>query len=245
MILELDCGNSFIKWRVFQPELAISVSNGVAASLVELIADVSLCATRLTRARLVSVRGDEETDTLCQDLGRFLNIPVSRAVPARELGGVINGYEEYDRLGLDRWLAIVGAYSINHQAALVLDLGTAVTADLVGADGVHLGGYIAPGMPLLRHQLQAHTRRVRYELSEAALAVKGQGPGRSTVEAVERGCLLMLRGFVEAQIRHARICLGDNAAMFVTGGDAVLVADMPNLSHAPDLIFRGLAIACP
>lgn len=245
MILEVDCGNSFIKWRIFQPELGLSVAAGVVCSCVELVAGVSAYRKLLIRARLVSVRSDRETETFCDELSRALGIAISRAIPARMLGGVLNGYQDHTRLGLDRWLAIVAAYRMKRKAALVLDLGTAVTADLVADNGVHLGGYIAPGMSLLRHELQAHTQRVRYDQSSAADAVRKMLPGTSTVEAVERGCLIMLRAFVDAQIASARGLLGDEVEVFTTGGDSELITDMPGIHHVPDLVFRGLAVACP
>lgn len=245
MILELDCGNSFIKWRALQVGTNDSLWGGVAASVSELLQGVSACSKQLTRGRMVSVRSDAETKRLCSSLETVLEISISCARPSRELGGVVNGYDDYARLGLDRWLAIVAAYNIDARAALVLDLGTAVTADLISESGAHLGGYIAPGMPLLRHQLQAHTQRVRYDSVEAVSAARELVPGRSTAEAVERGCLLMLRSFVKTQIEYARSAFGNDVSLFATGGDAALITDIPGVRHIPDLVFRGLAVACP
>lgn len=79
------------------------------------------------------------------------------------MAGVRNGYADYQRLGMDRWLAIIGAYQLARGACLVLDLGTAITADYVNAAGEHLGGYICPGLPLMRGLLRTHTQRIRYE----------------------------------------------------------------------------------
>ncbi|EIK51132.1 pantothenate kinase [Stutzerimonas stutzeri TS44] len=245
MILELDCGNSLIKWRALQAGSDTPLESGVVASLSELLDGVSSYSKHLVRGRLVSVRGEVETKRLCSSLERSLNISISCAHPSRELAGVINGYDDYACLGLDRWLAVVAAYNMKRRAALVLDLGTAVTADLVNDAGVHLGGYIAPGMPLLRHQLQTHTRRVRYDSLEAESAAREFAPGRSTAEAVERGCLMMLRSFVKTQIDCARATLGDDVILLATGGDAVLIADTPAVLHVQDLVFRGLAVACP
>src|SRR3546814_12909783 len=109
---------------------------------------------------------------------------------------VSNGYDYFGRLWLDRWLALLGGFHLASGACLVLDFGTAVTADFVAADGEHLGGFICPGMPLMRNQLRTHTRRIRYDDMAAERAHESLTPGRSTVEAVERGCMLMLRGFV-------------------------------------------------
>ncbi|MCQ4265562.1 pantothenate kinase [Stutzerimonas stutzeri] len=245
MILELDCGNSLIKWRVLEVGSAVIVAQGASVSIGELLGElVGLSVLRISRARLVSVRSDEETMALCSRLSEVLAIEVVRAVPAKELAGVINGYEDYKRLGMDRWLAIIGAFQIARGALLVLDLGTAVTADLVDANGVHLGGYICPGISLLRHQLHTHTRRISYS-AEAAASGYGAGPGRSTAEAVERGCLMMLRSFVGYQISQASDYLGSDFAIYVTGGDAELIENCDQVTRVPDLVFRGLAIACP
>lgn len=245
MILELDCGNSFIKWRIIASVGQVVSAFGVASSDAELVAAVMGAGEALSACRLVSVRSDAETLALVALLERHFSVICHIARSAPELGGVSNGYEQYQSLGLDRWLALVGAFSLCGGACLVLDLGTAVTADLVSARGGHLGGYICPGMPLLRNQLCTHTRRIRYDATAAQQAMRSLGPGRSTAEAVERGCALMLHGFVDAQMQVAREQLGE-FSVFLTGGDAALVRQrLPMARIVPDLVFVGLAIACP
>ena len=65
-------------------------------------------------------------------------------------------------------------------------------------------------------------------------------------EAVERGCSLMVRGFALTQLEMARSYWGDEFTIFVTGGDAALVAEvLPGARRMPDLVFVGLALACP
>lgn len=246
MILELDCGNTFIKWRLLGGDGATSTAGGVVESdqaLIEAVREQCVC---LRACRLVSVRSDEETAQLVALLGHAFAVECRCARPAVFLAGVRNGYEQYQRLGLDRWLAVVGAYQLSYKACLVIDLGTAVTSDFIGADGQHLGGYICPGVPLMRTELRTHTRRTRYDTGEVAQALEEVVPGRTTAEAVERGCLLMLRGFVSAQAAMAAELLGSDIQVFLTGGDAVLVRDViPGARVVPDLVFIGLAIACP
>ncbi|RON62057.1 pantothenate kinase [Pseudomonas fluorescens] len=247
MILELDCGNSFIKWRVLNAEALILVAEGVVDS------DQALCdrlrllgGVSLSRCRLVSVRTAEETGALTEMLEQKFGVSVMCATPARELSGVKNGYEDFERLGLDRWLAMLGGFHLSKGACLVLDFGTAVTADFIAMDGEHLGGFICPGMPLMRNQLRTHTRKIRYDDVAAERALTSQAPGRSTVEAVERGCSLMLKGFVLTQLEMARSYWGEGFTVFITGGDAELVADVaPGARFVPDLVFVGLAVACP
>lgn len=246
MILELDCGNSFIKWRVVHSAGGAPVAEGLAAQVTELVRDLSSrCTGKVSRCRLVSVRNDIETRVIVDVLVKSLKVDVTEARPAERVAGVVNGYRDQRRLGLDRWLAIVAAHELCSGACLVIDLGTAITVDLVARDGKHLGGYIAPGMVLLRSQLLAHTRRIQYNSAEAELALSDISPGKSTAEAVERGCLIMVRSYVASQIAAAREQLGSDFATYVTGGDAPLAADLPLVTCVPDLVFRGLAIACP
>jgi len=247
MILELDCGNSFIKWRVLESERASASAEGVVGSDLALIESlVALPGLLLTRCRLVSVRALEETSKLVAALHEAFGIAVSCAAPAREMAGVRNGYEDFERLGLDRWLAMLGGFKLACGACLVLDFGTAATADFIAADGEHLGGFICPGMPLMRNQLRTHTRKIRYADAAAESALERLSPGRTTVEAVERGCTLMLRGFVLTQLELARSYWGDDFTVFLTGGDADLVTDaVPQARLVPDLVFVGLAMACP
>lgn len=246
MILELDCGNSFIKWRVITDLDGSLITEGVAGHVGDLIQDVLAQGVGgVARCRLVSVRNDAETAAIEDTLTGSLGISVSSARPSRSMAGVINGYRDNHRLGLDRWLAIIAAYNLCQGACVVVDLGTAITVDLVSPGGEHLGGYIAPGVALLRAQLLAHTRRIHYDAAEAEAALSEFAPGRDTAEAVERGCLLMARSYVSSQIGLAKNHLGQDAIVYVTGGDAALAADLSEVRCVPDLVFRGLAIACP
>jgi type III pantothenate kinase len=246
MILELDCGNSFIKWRVI--DMAANVrAGGVVGSDEELLVHLAIhTGPQPLRCRLVSVRTEEETSSLTDALLRQYGIESEVAQPAKVQAGVTNGYAAFERLGLDRWVAILGAFRLAGRACVVIDLGTAVTSDFICAQGQHLGGFICPGLQLMRGQLRTHTRRIRYDDHTAEQAKMTLSPGRSTAEAVERGCILMLRGFVTTQIDQAAACWGEDYTLFLTGGDAALVGEaFPQASIVPDLVFQGLAIACP
>lgn len=246
MILELDCGNSFIKWRVIRRADSAVLGGGIVDSDEALLLAIEKAGLLPGFCRLVSVRTEDETNALVGALTASFSFEVVRAGPALELAGVRNGYEDFQRLGLDRWLALLGGYHLVRSACVIIDLGTAITSDFVSATGEHLGGFICPGMPLMRNQLRTHTRRIRYDDESAEQAVSSLVPGRSTVEAVERGCALMLQGFVLTQVEQARALWGESFTIFITGGDASLVDQVvPSARVIPDLVFVGLAIACP
>ena len=247
MILELDCGNSLIKWRVVRKHDLVTVAGGVASSDQALLQQLQANqVVDIRYCRMVSVRSEQETEALRASLEDVFPVTVQLAEPSQELSGVVNGYREYQRLGMDRWLALVAGHCLAGRGCLVIDLGTAVTSDLVDTSGKHMGGYIAPGMPLMRSQLRTHTRRIRYDDEAAHEALQNLRPGRETSEAVERGCVLMLRGFVREQYELASRLLGEECAVYLTGGDAELVKDeLPRAVVLPDLVFLGLALACP
>ena len=246
MILELDCGNSLIKWRfVSTPDFQVlqQGSGESASDLLDTLPRLQMLA--LSGCRMVSVRSGPETEEIKAAVTDCLGVEVVLAKPSRQLGGVINGYEDYAALGLDRWLAVVAAYNLARGSCLVVDLGTAATVDLINADGVHLGGYITPGLSLLREQLFGHTKRIRYSTAMSEQSPVSAHPGITTAEAVERGCRLMLKSYITTQIVEAAERLGDDVSIYATGGDASLLANVPGVRIVPDLVFKGLEIACP
>ena len=98
MILELDCGNSFIKWRVLEANARSVVGEGVVDSDLALLDDLkTLKGLALKFCRLVSVRTADETSELTALLKASFNVSAVCAVPAREMSGVRNGYEDFER----------------------------------------------------------------------------------------------------------------------------------------------------
>lgn len=241
MILELDCGNSCIKWRLLDPLQGASSSITAVSALAELPDELSV-----QRVRFVSVMTDEQTRTIKDHLHQRYGQEVAVARSSLHLGGVTNGYVEFDRLGSDRWLAVVAAFQLVQQDCLVIDIGTAITIDAVNHHGQHLGGFIVPGLGLLRTLLQTSTQRVRWTSGAECGAVEGFGT--STATAVEGGTLRMVQAFLRDQIQMAAEVLGGNYQIVVTGGDRDLFPAFPEnirVHIVPDLVFRGLAIACP
>lgn len=245
MLLELDCGNTLIKWRLLDREGRVR-DRDMAPDLVELQLLLGGQEREISACRLVSVRSADETQVVMDQLTSWLKLHPILARPSMHLAQVTNGYVDYTKLGMDRWLAIAAAFGRYSRACVVIDLGTAITVDFVRGDGQHLGGYIAPGSKLLRIGLKRHTRLIRYDenLSGDLLL---PSPGNNTAEAVEFGCDLMLAGFVREQCRIAHQLLGDDMLVILTGGDAERMAEaLPGECEViNDLVFEGLALACP
>ena len=152
--------------------------------------------------------------------------------------GVVNAYAEPARLGVDRFLALVGARGRTPGAALVAGCGTALAIDAIDAGGRHLGGVIAPGARRMREAVLATTARVR---------PRGEGPpavfGRSTEEGLDAGCALAAAALVDRLVDEATARLGEAPALLLHGGDAEALIERlrHRASLAPDLVLEGLA----
>lgn len=146
--------------------------------------------------------------------------------------GVVSAYAEPERLGVDRWLALI-ALRERAESICVVDCGTAITLDVLRADGQHLGGYILPGLSMMAATLQQETRRVRFDVAEVAASL---ALGRSTAEAVRHGALAAVVALIERQVA------GGKMSLVLTGGDAAAVAAELTCSYGlePELLLHGL-----
>lgn len=157
------------------------------------------------------------------------------------MAGLYSGYRDAAQLGVDRFLALLGARCRwPDQDCLIIDAGTALTIDLLRSDGQHQGGCILPGLALMRSALAAGTERLGADI-DATL-------GR---ELRESGALADHTGLaIELGIGHAALgaierlrCAYPGAQMLLCGGDAPLFAEalaLPDSLH-PTLVLEGLA----
>jgi type III pantothenate kinase len=229
-ILYLDIGNSRVKWvavesNAKQSSMSARPHGGAVAKAVAAV--VTECAPD----RVVAV---DVTATLPQGLPDGL--PLKLFTATVEVAGLINGYDRPERLGADRWAAVIGAWQ--GAAILVIDTGTALTADLVDGAGRHLGGWIAPGRQLATESLTTATRGVRVDPQARD---NGDRPGTDTSSAVAGGTLLATRGFVDQVVASATQVLGAKLRIVLTGGDAsVVAAVVPDATVVEDLVLQGL-----
>jgi type III pantothenate kinase len=153
-----------------------------------------------------------------------------------------NDTAEPDRVGVDRLLAALAAYRQVRGPCIVVDFGTAITVNVVRADGALLGGAILPGLAMMAQALSKRTA----QLPEVNVPDSAPAVGRTTHEAIAAGLLHGTAGAVSNLIIVAGEVVGSDAQIFLTGGDAARVAaflppDCRDIS--PDLVLEGLLIA--
>jgi type III pantothenate kinase len=151
----------------------------------------------------------------------------------------VNGYTDPQRLGADRWAAVIGAFHSIGGPSCVIDAGTAITVDAVDKAGRHLGGLIAPGPQTTRRALAGATAALR-DLGEGELALLC----KDTRSAVTSGGWYAAAGFIEHIAAMLRKELGSELKFLLTGGDAERLKELLRtpLTLAPDLVLQGLAV---
>ena len=229
--LLIDAGNTAIKWRLANAE-GLLETGGSVSDVVSLCRRVE--AEPWSLAVLASVASDATDAELMSALTAGKEATVHRAAAQTTCLGLMSSYDEPERMGVDRWLAMLAANVHNDGALCVIDAGTAVTVDLVSAEGTHEGGYILPGADLMRRALSSETDRIQV----GALETPRIGPGNTTKACVTAGSWRAVIGAVQSIMAE----YPEHRAL-LTGGAATALKDLGlAAAHSPDLVMEGLRL---
>lgn len=241
-ILEIDAGNSRLKWRLLGsptgPEsgFLMTAPGGLEEALEQQLGRFAGQPPELIR--IASVLGPDFAESIRECCSRlFTREPVFAKVQ-NGLGGIKLAYQEPSTLGVDRWLTMLAVRQLASDAACIVDCGSAMTIDLIDREGSQKGGYIVPGLRLMQRSLGEGTAN----LPHINLQARQLDPGTSTAEAINHGILNMAVGLLE---RIHNNCSGE-MSWYLCGGDAKLLSSFITWPHKiePDLVLDGLAIAC-
>jgi type III pantothenate kinase len=159
--------------------------------------------------------------------------------------GIRSLYQDQSKLGADRWAAIIAARALSKTNSLIVNAGTATTIDLLGANGVHYGGWILPGLHLMQKSLETHTAALPLAQRNAVL----QGFGTSTNDAIIGGCDAAQVGAIQYALTQAkemhlgieRIWLdGGNAKILLNATQHLSDLQSTKIEISEGLVLRGL-----
>jgi type III pantothenate kinase len=167
--------------------------------------------------------------------------PVLRVTAKLKLGVGID-YPKPATIGADRLANAAAAWARFGGPVVVVDFGTAVSFDVVSAEGKYVGGVIAPGLEAMTHYL--HTRTAL--LPEISLIEPPSAIGKNTKHAMLSGAVHGYRGLVREILREVGDEMGKprKLAVVATGGYAELIAaKLPEIRKVvPELTLDGLRI---
>jgi len=252
-VLLVDIGNTRVKWATLRgaklSRLRAVAHEGKTSALSVLARQAPRDVTRVLAVCVAGVRMER---ALAQAVRRRFALPVSFVRSAREAGGVRNGYQETWRLGADRWVGAIAAHSLSGtRAALVVNVGTALTIDLVDAQGRHRGGAIAPGPDTMIASLLSGTSGIRRRAQGGKKGGKRRGRSgasglfaNNTAQALAAGASFAAAALVDRAAVEGRARLGRAPLLLLTGGgaDALRTYIKGPVRSVPDLVLRGLAV---
>lgn len=241
MRLLLDLGNTRLKWALqAQPDGwlargAVDWQEDLAAALASAWTGLPR-PVRVIAASVVDAAREAQVAAVAKRL--FACAPTWLRTPAHACG-VRNAYAEPQRLGVDRFLAMVAAHADGHAPCVLAGVGTALTLDALAGDGQHLGGLIAPGPRLMQQSLLDATARVRPERPGEIVELAD-----NTADAVASGCWQAAAALVERFAARSAMRLGAAPALILGGGDAAPLLPLLSLPArlSQDGVLRGLAV---
>ncbi len=242
MKLLIDIGNTRIKsaWlhkgQLVEHRSLAWRGEALAARLPEL-----WHGSRPSAVAISAVASGDVLQQVCALVRDYWGLEAQIACYQGEQYGLRCGYEQPESLGVDRWLALLGAWGRRPSAWLVADLGTAVTLDVVDNSGQHLGGCIYAGIETQRHALSLQTAALPEVNND-----RDDLLARDTRGGIAVGTLLSVAGGVRELYSSARGWPGcEGIALCLTGGASPAIAARldDQVPLFPSLVLEGLAMS--
>ncbi len=223
MHLLLDVGNTSIKAATLDKD---------KLTLVNLQSVVPETIDKISFARV----GDKQSlEQVLQDYFN-LGIDICEITTKPQVGHIKCAYAEFQNLGIDRWLGVIGATQLYPNTnILVIDSGTATKVDAITAQGQHLGGWIIPGMDLMLSSVTSRTQKV-FDDEQVSFATEF---GCNTPNALKNGVLMSTLGI----ITMAKTEFKQDALIVFAGGYGELLAQYTKFERQvfhEDLVFWGM-----
>jgi type III pantothenate kinase len=249
LLLALDVGNTNVTIGIFDgPDVRATwriatdlerLPDEYAVTILGLLRTERIEPDAITEAIMASVVPDLAPvfEQLCR---RYFGVD-PLVVDTGTRTGVRIVYDNPREVGADRIVDVVAALQLYGPPPLIIvDFGTATVFDAVSADGVYLGGAIAPGIGIASEALFERAAKLyRVELERPKSAI-----GKNTVAAIQSGTLFGYVGLIEGMVARFRKELGGRARVIATGGWADRLARETNVFDAVDqnLTLTGLRL---
>lgn len=235
MRLLIDAGNSRLKWCLDSCGRIVDQGVGVIED-IDPVPGLSAKVGNVLRVAVSTVASEERRLRLIQHLSSRVGAPIACYWAEPQRGGLVNAYRDCSQMGADRWHAMFGAWLEFRDGFIVVDAGSAITVDYVDATGQHLGGFILPGLHMMKRSLKADAARIDFTPEQ----VSNMRPGTSTGECVNHGLAWLSGALIEKVHNDLKaLCL---PVILVTGGDAERLLQLGLVAEwKPFLVMEGLA----
>lgn len=232
MNLIIDIGNSRIKLFVFKLQ-KIVFQTAFSSEKTNVLNSVLMDYPTIDKAILSSV-SSEAIDILEELQKKGITVlKLNHHTPMP----ISNAYKTPNTLGIDRLaVAVAAQQKATNTPSLIIDMGTAITIDLVDASGTFLGGNISPGANTRFRALNTFTKRLPLVGCEENNLHLGNDTETAIQCGVQRGIEYELRGYISDYQD-----IYNSLTVFITGGEAFFFAEkLKNTKFVPNLLAEGL-----
>ncbi|HEX6707884.1 MAG TPA: type III pantothenate kinase [Albitalea sp.] len=243
--LAVDVGNTRLKWAQYaspQPGAGLIAHGAVFLEQIDNLAETEWKDLAAPASMLGSIVAGEGVKRRVEEQMEIWDVAPRWVVSSPHAAGVTNGYDHPNRLGTDRWVALIGA---RHRVlaaggpprpALVVMVGTAVTVDALDETGRFLGGLILPGFGLMLRALEMGTAGLKAPTGEV------RDFPTNTSDALMSGGAHAIAGAIERMHRRLSTLTGQEPVLLMSGGAAVKLAPITDqqFEMVDTLIFEGL-----
>ncbi|MGF1718204.1 type III pantothenate kinase [Photobacterium chitinilyticum] len=238
MQLLIEAGNTYVKVAQLFDDGNFELLGRYPSRKLEMVLE-PLLDKGINRIVFASV-GPVEVDNSIQRIAQLAHIPVMQVKTLRKDFGVKNAYTEYQYLGVDRWLTLVAIRQEFKKPTVIVDIGTALTFDVLSEDGKHLGGWIAPGYQLMMKSVLENTTKVFSDREHSETITFAD----NTADGLKNGCRAALLGLIEYGLSQAREKLKAEPEVILCGGGVrhLPVSWAKHYRHRSELVVEGLAL---
>lgn len=217
----IDIGNTNIKWK----------TNTAKKINIENINSFNIA--KLPKADMVWVSTVSNFDIADNIKTNFTDVHLVKT--KKYYKNLTNAYPKVSSLGIDRWLALIAVYHLYpKQDVVIIDIGSALTFDLLTKDYKHKGGLIMPGLNFLRKSMPIFS-------DDSNKIAKNISLANNTKKAWQNGTFFMLIDTINSRIANLKIKY-QNLIVVITGSYAhKLKSYLPdNCIYHNNLVIKGL-----
>jgi len=235
LYLLFDAGNTRLKWAAVESTQHPSdrqkklwaysgsiTSNALqsAEARTEIADYIAKTLPKPDAIAFTCVAGQEAMSNIQSLFPQWSDLPWKQLTGDSQYLGMRTLYQNPEKLGADRWAAAIGARALSNTNTLIINAGTATAIDLLGANGVHYGGWILPGLSLMQESLESNTA----QLPLAERRDSQAGFGINTNDAIIGGCDAAQIGAITLAIELAKQMNHPVEKIWLDGGNAKVLA---------------------
>jgi type III pantothenate kinase len=215
----IDIGNSSVKWRTLESDV-------YSKNVDEFLTSILPQADTAWVSAVANLDIVEDLDSLFKEF----HLVDSQ----KKFNNLVVAYDDPSSLGSDRFFAMLGAMNqFSKKPLLVIDIGSAMTFDVINGDGIHQGGLIMPGLGALRISFS------KFETTDLTSNIHGLA--RNTTDAWKNGTRAMLISSINDQIEKFNEMFSDGIVTICGGFVDEIKNELPNSAQIFDnLVLDGL-----